>query len=348
MSEPVIALNKLTKSYGKHRGIEEISFTVERGEIFGFIGPNGAGKSTTIRTLMGLLKPTGGTASVFGLDCGRQASEIAKDVGYLPVFLSVFIFRAISYAEYSRKKGGQREQSQPCPDSEIYVYLFFGLYLYLRRASSFPTRTVRAESGIGYRASAYSVWMQQDLGVLFQRSLSSCVSARHGDRHLCRGRRYFRRPDKNDLRREAMYHPGTDDSDGCADQDRNVTGCKSIRNQWLVADFCDRNRQRDFGLSPDTASFFVRLRNVFGDRCRTFNRGHSQYHNGGAHDPHADKAAPGGCRSKRKLPVGDIKKKRRKDHESWKQFKETWNRTDLQVCLQGPGAQHAQADGLGR
>ena len=84
MSEPVIALNKLTKSYGKHRGIEEISFTVERGEIFGFIGPNGAGKSTTIRTLMGLLKPTGGTASVFGLDCGRQASEIAKDVGYLP------------------------------------------------------------------------------------------------------------------------------------------------------------------------------------------------------------------------------------------------------------------------
>ena len=83
MSEPVIALNKLTKSYGKHRGIEEISFTVERGEIFGFIGPNGAGKSTTIRTLMGLLKPTGGTASVFGLDCGRQASEIAKDVGLL-------------------------------------------------------------------------------------------------------------------------------------------------------------------------------------------------------------------------------------------------------------------------
>ena len=84
MSEPVIALNKLTKSYGKHRGIEEISFTVERAEIFGFIGPNGAGKSTTIRTLMGLLKPTGGTASVFGLDCWRQASEIAKDVGYLP------------------------------------------------------------------------------------------------------------------------------------------------------------------------------------------------------------------------------------------------------------------------
>ena len=84
MSESVIVLNNLTKSYGKHRGIEKISFTVERGEIFGFIGPNGAGKSTTIRTLMGLLKPTGGTASVFGLDCGRTASKIAKDVGDLP------------------------------------------------------------------------------------------------------------------------------------------------------------------------------------------------------------------------------------------------------------------------
>ena len=50
MSKPVIVLNELTKSYGKHRGIENISFTVEQGEVFGFIGPNGAGKSTTIRT----------------------------------------------------------------------------------------------------------------------------------------------------------------------------------------------------------------------------------------------------------------------------------------------------------
>ena len=70
MSKPVIVLNELTKSYGKHRGIENISFTVEQGEVFGFIGPNGAGKSTTIRTLMGLLKPSNGGAS--------------KDVGYLP------------------------------------------------------------------------------------------------------------------------------------------------------------------------------------------------------------------------------------------------------------------------
>ena len=84
MNEPVIVLDGLTKSYGKHRGIENISFSVAPGEIFGFIGPNGAGKSTTIRTLMGLLKPTGGKASIFGLDCGQYAAEIAKNVGYLP------------------------------------------------------------------------------------------------------------------------------------------------------------------------------------------------------------------------------------------------------------------------
>lgn len=84
MSGPVIVLDSLTKRYGKHRGIEDISFTVNEGEIFGFIGPNGAGKSTTIRTLMGLLRPTGGSASILGLDCWQHAAEIARDVGYLP------------------------------------------------------------------------------------------------------------------------------------------------------------------------------------------------------------------------------------------------------------------------
>ena len=84
MNEQIIALNGLTKSYGKHRGISDLSFSVNAGEIFGFIGPNGAGKSTTIRTLMGLIRPTGGSAAIFGLDCQTQASEIAKNVGYLP------------------------------------------------------------------------------------------------------------------------------------------------------------------------------------------------------------------------------------------------------------------------
>ena len=84
MSEQAIVLNELTKHYGKHRGINNLSFSVNQGEFFGFIGPNGAGKSTTIRTLMGLIRPSGGNASIFGLDCQSQASVIARDVGYLP------------------------------------------------------------------------------------------------------------------------------------------------------------------------------------------------------------------------------------------------------------------------
>lgn len=84
MSEQAIVLNQLTKHYGTHRGINDLSFSVNEGEFFGFIGPNGAGKSTTIRTLMGLIRPTGGSASIFDLDCHSKASVIARDVGYLP------------------------------------------------------------------------------------------------------------------------------------------------------------------------------------------------------------------------------------------------------------------------
>ena len=69
MSEQAIVLNQLTKHYGTHRGINDLSFSVNERKFFGFIGPNGAGKSTTIRTLMGLIHPSGGNASIFGLDC---------------------------------------------------------------------------------------------------------------------------------------------------------------------------------------------------------------------------------------------------------------------------------------
>ena len=80
----VIEINNLTKYYGKARGIIDVSFNVEEGEIFGFIGPNGAGKSTTIRTLLALIYPTSGSATIFGKDCIRYAPEIAREVGYLP------------------------------------------------------------------------------------------------------------------------------------------------------------------------------------------------------------------------------------------------------------------------
>src|SRR5690606_15037322 len=83
-SMPVIELNRLTKTYGGARGITDLSFTVEQGEIFGFIGPNGAGKSTTIRTMLGLIYPTSGSAKLFGKDCIASGTEIKKEIGYLP------------------------------------------------------------------------------------------------------------------------------------------------------------------------------------------------------------------------------------------------------------------------
>jgi ABC-2 type transport system ATP-binding protein len=80
----VIEIKNLTKSYGKARGIIDVSFNVEEGEIFGFIGPNGAGKSTTIRTLLSLIYPTSGSAEIFGKDCIKFAPDIAREIGYLP------------------------------------------------------------------------------------------------------------------------------------------------------------------------------------------------------------------------------------------------------------------------
>ncbi|MBN2084667.1 MAG: ABC transporter ATP-binding protein [Anaerolineales bacterium] len=80
----VIEVSKLTKYYGKSRGIVDVSFNEEQGEIFGFIGPNGAGKSTTIRLLLSLIHPTSGSAKIFGKDVTTHGPEIRRDIGYLP------------------------------------------------------------------------------------------------------------------------------------------------------------------------------------------------------------------------------------------------------------------------
>ena len=79
-----IKTTKLTKYYGKARGIIDLDLSVKEGEFFGFIGPNGAGKSTTIRTLLGLLNPSGGSAEIFGKSILDNKTEIQKDIGYLP------------------------------------------------------------------------------------------------------------------------------------------------------------------------------------------------------------------------------------------------------------------------
>ena len=80
----VIEVSNLTKYYGKSRGIVDVSFKEEEGEIFGFIGPNGAGKSTTIRLLLSLIHPTSGNAKVFGKDVVDHGPEIRRNIGYLP------------------------------------------------------------------------------------------------------------------------------------------------------------------------------------------------------------------------------------------------------------------------
>ena len=80
----VIQTEKLTKYYGKSRGIIDVDLSVEQGDFFGFIGPNAAGKSTTIRTLLGLISPTSGKAEVLGLDITLNKTEILSRVGYLP------------------------------------------------------------------------------------------------------------------------------------------------------------------------------------------------------------------------------------------------------------------------
>lgn len=78
-----IKTTNLTKYYGKTKGISDLNLTVAKGEFFGFIGPNGAGKSTTIRTLLGLISPTGGSAQIFGLDILEERETILRRVGYL-------------------------------------------------------------------------------------------------------------------------------------------------------------------------------------------------------------------------------------------------------------------------
>jgi ABC-2 type transport system ATP-binding protein len=74
----------LTKSYGRHRGIEDLTMSVEEGEVFGFLGPNGAGKTTTIRTLLDLLHPTSGRARIFGLDSHGDSVAVRRQLGNLP------------------------------------------------------------------------------------------------------------------------------------------------------------------------------------------------------------------------------------------------------------------------
>lgn len=84
MAQSVVEIKHLQKHFGKFQALKDITLTVNSGEVFGFIGPNGAGKSTTIRTLLGILKKSGGTATIFGQDVWRDAVAIHKRLAYVP------------------------------------------------------------------------------------------------------------------------------------------------------------------------------------------------------------------------------------------------------------------------
>lgn len=100
-TSPVVQTNGLTKRYGEFTALDALSISVEAGQILGFIGPNGAGKTTTIRILVGLLRPTEGTASIAGCDCVRDARKIKRMVGYMPdVFGSYDNMRVAEYLDF--------------------------------------------------------------------------------------------------------------------------------------------------------------------------------------------------------------------------------------------------------
>jgi ABC-2 type transport system ATP-binding protein len=83
-AEPVVVIENLTKRYGDLTAVDNLSLTLDRGHILGFIGPNGAGKTTTIKILVGLARPTSGTARIAGVDCVSDARRIKRLVGYMP------------------------------------------------------------------------------------------------------------------------------------------------------------------------------------------------------------------------------------------------------------------------
>src|SRR4051794_20767001 len=97
MSTSVIRTERLTKSYGEHRGILDVDLEVGEGEVFGFLGPNGAGKTTTIRTILDLIRPTSGKAFVFDIESTADAVAIHRRIGYIPG----------EFALYDRLTGGQ-------------------------------------------------------------------------------------------------------------------------------------------------------------------------------------------------------------------------------------------------
>ncbi len=111
---PIIEVKHLTKSFRDLKAVNDLSFTVQEGQVYGFLGQNGAGKSTTIRMMLTLIKPTSGTIEIFGLDLQKHRKEILRQVGaiierpdlykYLTALENLRIFAAMSGIQISEKK----------------------------------------------------------------------------------------------------------------------------------------------------------------------------------------------------------------------------------------------------
>ena len=114
----IIQTTKLTKYYGKARGIIDLDLTVARGEFFGVIGPNGAGKSTTIRTMLGLIAPTSGSAVIFGKDITKEKESVLHNIGYLPsealFYPGMKVKDVLKLSAALRKKHCSAESQQLC------------------------------------------------------------------------------------------------------------------------------------------------------------------------------------------------------------------------------------------
>ena len=114
----IIETNGLTKSYGKSRGINKLNLSISEGDFFGFIGPNGAGKSTTIRTLLGLITPTDGSAKVLGYDIVKDNQKILSQVGYLPSEINFYskmkVKDVIKYSASLHKADCQKKAANLC------------------------------------------------------------------------------------------------------------------------------------------------------------------------------------------------------------------------------------------
>ena len=119
----VIEINGLTKRYGKSRGVEDVSFSVEEGIIYGFLGPNGAGKSTTIRSMLGMLQYEKGTIHLFRKDTKRDLESILAEVGYMPseamFYPTMRVSEVIRLAADIRKKDCREEAKKLCDRLQV-------------------------------------------------------------------------------------------------------------------------------------------------------------------------------------------------------------------------------------